>query len=169
MNLLFAQKDLEPSQFQKVKTHVEDFTSTQLGALSFDRKVAETILGSSISQHLQEDFGFVEAIAPSLAPGLGGSPRRTKRFLNTLLIRLDMGKKRGLNVNRSTLAKLMLLEYVRTEFFRELAKLQAYQDGFPKEIEFLEQHTQIKSVADQKTNEQGEKKSAENEESIKKL
>lgn len=145
MNILFAQKDLSSNEFDKIKKHVEDFKSTEFGALSLDRKISETTLKTTLSQQLQDDFSFVDAIAPSLAPGLGGSPRRTKRFLNTLLIRLDMGNKRGLEVNRSVMAKLMLLEYVKTEYFRELARLQSVQDGFPKEIEFLEKQAQTDS------------------------
>lgn len=158
MNILFAQKDLPGNDFDKVKKHVEDFKSTEFGALSVDRKIVETTLSIGISRQLHDDFAFVDAIAPCLVPGLGGSPRRTKRFLNTLLIRLDMGKKRGLDVNRSVMAKLMLLEYVKTEYFRELARLQSGQDGFPKEIEFLEKQAQInnKTVEDKKPNDSAE-------------
>ena len=152
MNILFAQKDLSSNDFAKIKNHVEDFKSTEFGALSLDRKISETTLKITLSQQLQDDFSFVDAIAPSLAPGLGGSPRRTKRFLNTLLIRLDMGNKRGLEVNRSVMAKLMLLEYVRTEYFRELARLQSVQGGFPKEIEFLEKHAQTDSKSTEEKN-----------------
>jgi len=152
MNILFAQKELSGDDFSKVKSHVGDFKSTEFGALSLDRKIAETTLKITLSQQLQDDFSFVDAIAPSLAPGLGGSPRRTKRFLNTLLIRLDMGNKRGLEVNRSIMAKLMLLEYVRTEYFRELARLQSVQDGFPKEIEFLEKQAQLDSKSTDEKN-----------------
>jgi hypothetical protein len=56
-------------------------------------------------------------------PGLGGNPRRTKRFLNTLLLRLTLGQDRGLALQRQILAKLMLLEYLRPEFFKQLARL----------------------------------------------
>lgn len=152
MNILFAQKELSSNDFEKVKNHVEDFKSTEFGALSLDRQISETTLKITVSQQLQDDFSFVDAIAPSLAPGLGGSPRRTKRFLNTLLIRLDMGNKRGLEVNRSIMAKLMLLEYVKTEYFKELARLQSVQDGFPKEIEFLEKQAQTDSKSTEEKN-----------------
>ena len=40
MNILFAQKELSSNDFDKVKNHVEDFKSTEFGAISLDRKIS---------------------------------------------------------------------------------------------------------------------------------
>ncbi len=78
---------------------------------------------------LQSDFYLIAQIVPVLAPGLAGNPRRAKRFLNTLLLRLSLAQRRGLQLERRILAKLMLLEYIRPEFFRDLANLQLAEGG----------------------------------------
>jgi hypothetical protein len=101
----------------------------------FGFAAAQTLIGAA-------NFppGFVEGltlsgrIAPILATGLNGNPRQCKRFLNTLLMRLEMAKSRNIPLKQGVLAKLMLLEYFRPESFRKLAKLQADQDGRPKHL-----------------------------------
>lgn len=45
-----------------------------------------------------------------------------------------MGKDRGLELKQRVLAKLMLLEYLKPEFFRQLARVQASESGKPREL-----------------------------------
>ena len=139
MNLLFMQKHIgKPEDIEKVCKHLSDCTSSVLGELSFTIETSGK-LGLKPEGNLQEDLDFIAQIAAILSPGLGGSPRRTKRFLNALILRLKMGELRGLNLKRQILAKLMLLEYLKPEFFKDLARLQSLQEGKPKELTLIEQ------------------------------
>jgi hypothetical protein len=87
---------------------------------------------------LEDDLNMVERVAPLLGTIMNGNPRQCKRFLNTLLLRLEMGRSRRIKLQQRVLAKLMLLEYFRTESFRRLAEIQFAQDGSPKELGQME-------------------------------
>ena len=137
-NLLFAELDLEANDYGKVRDSLAEPGAdgvSELSELSFDLQAARNLLGeTAIPAQLEKDLDLVAQVAPVLAPGLGGNPRRVKRFLNTLLLRMAMGEDRNLNLQRQVLAKLMLLEYVKPEFFKKLAELQANQGGRPSEL-----------------------------------
>ena len=139
INLLFAQSNLEPASFKKVCESVAGFRPNNIADLSFDMEGCRRLISAAdIPQQLEHDLDLAAQIAPVLAPGLGGNPRRTKRFLNTLLLRMQMAEDRGLHLRRQILAKLMLLEYLKPEFFKHLARLQASQEGKPAELVMTE-------------------------------
>ena len=74
---------------------------------------------------------------------MNGNPRQCKRFLNTLLLRLQMAHSKGITLKQRVLAKLMLLEYFRTESFRRLAEIQFAQDGAPRELGLMEKAVRL--------------------------
>lgn len=134
-NLLFAELDLEADDYGKVRDSLAEPGANGISELSFDLQAARNLLEeTAIPAQLEKDLDLVAQVTPVLAPGLGGNPRRVKRFLNTLLLRMAMGEDRNLNLQRQVLAKLMLLEYVKPEFFKKLAELQARQGGRPSEL-----------------------------------
>lgn len=135
INLLFAQSNVDGASFNKLCESVAKFKANNISDLSFDMEGCRRLLSATdIPQQLEHDLDLAAQIAPVLAPGLGGNPRRTKRFLNTLLLRMQMAEDRGLELRRQILAKLMLLEYLKPEFFKHLARLQAAQEGKPAEL-----------------------------------
>ncbi len=105
---------------------------------SLDRASVEKAIGAKLEQDLDEAISLGDQIAPVLAAGLMGNPRQCKRFLNTLLMRLEMARAKKVALKRRTLAKLMLLEYMKPESFKELARLQAAQAGKSAELAALE-------------------------------
>ena len=105
---------------------------------SLDRASVEKAIGAKPEKDLDEALALGDQIAPVLAEGLMGNPRQCKRFLNTLLMRLEMARAKAVALKRRTLAKLMLLEYMKPESFKELARLQAAQAGKPAELAALE-------------------------------
>jgi hypothetical protein len=140
MGLLFAQRfATKPDDFAKITAHVAS-TATRVAAPAFDLETCRLLFPNSgwVTKDFEAELDLVAQIAPVLTPGLSGSPRRTKRFLNTLLLRLSMGEDRGLALNRRVLAKLMLLEYLKPEFFRQLARLQAADQGRPRDLALAE-------------------------------
>lgn len=135
INLLFAQSNLDETDFSSICNSIAKFKPNNVSDLSFDITICREVLEKeSITSQLEHDLDLTAQIAPVLASGLGGSPRRTKRFLNMMLLRMQMAEDRGLNLKRQILAKLMLLEYIRPIFFKQLAKIQADQEGKPEEI-----------------------------------
>jgi hypothetical protein len=149
INLLFAQSHLGGAGFKKVCEAVATFKPNNVSDLSFDMEGCRRLLpATDIPQQLEHDLDLTAQIAPVLAPGLGGNPRRTKRFLNTLLLRMEMAGDRGLDLRRQVLAKLMLLEYLKPEFFKHLARLQAAQEGKPEELTVTERTLRRQSSND---------------------
>ena len=82
---------------------------------------------------------FAKRLAPVLYEGMDGNPRRIKRFLNELWLRSVFAKARGIDVDHSAVAKLMVLEQVHEPAFNEMLdwvragtiedKLTALQEG----------------------------------------
>ena len=95
INILFAQLRLDTSTFDAASKKVAEFRPTEDRELSFDIETCRGIVpGGQLSVELQSDFELTAQIAPVLTPGLGGSPRRTKRFLNALLLRMELSSTR---------------------------------------------------------------------------
>lgn len=110
---------------------------------AFNYASAKELLGE-VPREFEENLILSEQLAPLLATGLNGNPRQCKRFLNTLILRLQMAESRGIKLSKRTLAKLMLLEYFRPETFRLLAQMQASQLGIPNELVIIESKVFVK-------------------------
>lgn len=142
MNVLFAALYLDESEFKLISESVAAFRPDNITDLAFDAAKARTLLSgvdSTILGKIEGDIDFTAQIAPVLAPILSGTPRRIKRFLNALLLRMQMGEARGLDLKRRVLTKLMLLEYLKEEFFQQLAHMQSAQNGRPEEFAKIEE------------------------------
>lgn len=109
---------------------------------SLDQAAVQKAIGKKLEPDLEEALVLGDQISPVLATGLMGNPRQCKRFLNTLLMRLSMAGAKDVKLKKRVLAKLMLLEYMKPESFKELARLQAAQLGKPGELAALERQTE---------------------------
>ena len=94
--------------------------------------IAKGVL-SSVPPELEADFTIANRIAPTLSRGLRGNPRQLKRFLNTMLLRSETARRRGVILDPAVLAKLMVLEQQQPEF-QQLFLWQLNQDGTPEEL-----------------------------------
>jgi hypothetical protein len=92
----------------------------------------------TVPTQLEDDFTLVAQMGAVLAELTEGNPRQTKRFLNSLMLRLDMAGARGVMVRLNVMAKLMLLEDARIEAFIALGDWQRRQGGKPSELVALE-------------------------------
>ena len=63
------------------------------------------------------EMQFAARLTPILYEKLLGSPRRVKRFLNDLGVRSSIARRRGIELNVSVVAKLMVLELLLPEEF----------------------------------------------------
>lgn len=144
ISLLFTQlAGVKPDQLKQCADWAFSADSIREGR-AFGSASAEELL-EAVPERLPEQLALASRISSILAPGLNGNPRQCKRFLNMLLMRLSMAERRGIkDLKQRVLAKLMLLEYLRSETFKRLAELQAEQEGFPNEIAALEAHANAK-------------------------
>lgn len=138
VNLLFAKRaQLRTGEFEAARQAVVGSEGAPVMGVRFNIGVATELL-CSVPEDLKESLALAERVAPVLAAGLKGNPRQCKRFLNTLSMRLEMAKSRSLPLEQTILAKLMVLEYLKPEWFRRLAELQAGEEGRPLVLVNLE-------------------------------
>ena len=135
INLLFAKKGgLTPGQFDSLRAAaIANKTEGALHEVRLNHGIAEQVLGT-VPAKLAESLDLARRIAPLLSTGLSGNPRQCKRFLNALVMRIEMAKTRNVDLKQRVLAKLMLLEYFKPESFKKLAEAQAEQGGKPVEL-----------------------------------
>jgi hypothetical protein len=134
INLLFTRKaNLAPKKFEAARQCVLTCETDNLLGVRFNKDMALKVLGE-LPKELDDDLSLAQRIGPMLATILSGNPRQCKRFLNTLVMRSEMAKSRGVELKKRVLAKLMLLEYFKTESFKKLAESQAEHGGKPKDL-----------------------------------
>jgi len=137
INLLFASKHLNQQQFTELLGKVE---TARQGA-NFNAPIDTSWFAKNVvplSEALKEELMITQQINDLLYDFLKGNPRQVKRFINALLLRINLAKLRGVDLKKQVLAKLMSLEYKQAEFFRSLDDWQSQQHGIPKQIEELE-------------------------------
>lgn len=110
---LLLEKKLEKEDFNKILEYIrsikpyEEFTYS-----SFEAKDKE------LADKCREALYLSGQISSVLAKQINGNPRQCKRFLNTLFMRLDMAKTRGVDLKQDVMAKLMLIEYFYGTFYK---------------------------------------------------
>jgi predicted KAP-like P-loop ATPase len=145
LNLLFAEKHTTaPDRFPEFCEKVRQ--ATAYDQVAFRAEDAEALLGDPPSEALLEDLALAARIAPVLALSAEGNPRQTKRFLNALLLRLEMAEARNVKLDRAVAAKLLLLEYFQPQLFADLARSAAAAGGRPPEIRMLEAEARGETV-----------------------
>jgi hypothetical protein len=132
INLLFAEQHLEGEQLDRLREEARQRRSEDQLGVVMNYGIALDVLGAPQAD-LDRDFSLASRIAPILARGLRGNPRQIKRFLNTLTLRLDTAKRRGVELDPAVLAKLMVLE-LDLGAFERLFRWQLAQDGRPSQI-----------------------------------
>jgi predicted KAP-like P-loop ATPase len=143
IKLLFVNSpDVNKEQFEQIRSTALERALSSFQVQCLDYECIKGVM-QDVSQEIIDGFTLAESLAPILAVGLSGNPRQTKRFLNTLKMRIEMAKARGVELNLRKLAKLMLLEYFQTEPFKKLAELQASQEGKPRILEILEKEREL--------------------------
>ncbi|MBZ0285248.1 MAG: KAP family NTPase [Anaerolineae bacterium] len=140
INMLFCQLSLVESDFGIVLTACGESLKQKRTAIFGYQEIVNSLTAQqkTPAADLETQISLSRTISPSLADILKGNPRQTKRLLNSLLLRLELAKVAGLTINPSVLVKLMVLEYVRPDQFRELYDIQARQHGTPSELGIME-------------------------------
>ena len=137
ITLLFLQGKISEEEFNKCIKWIPNPETIHEGKTFSSKEISEIV--GDLSDELREDLMLAQRIGPVLGVGLNGNPRQCKRFLNTLVMRIRMAKSRDINLQRRVLAKLMLLEYFRPQFFRSLLEWQSVQEGIPEQLKLMEE------------------------------
>lgn len=152
--------ELDEEQRRQAREFAIKTNSENLSAVNFNLTIAQELFGDRLPNTLKEQLTLAGRISPVLASGLKGNPRQCKRFLNTLLMRLEMAAFRKVELQQRVLAKLMLLEYFKPESFRRLADLQSEQNGQPREIAAMEQAARGRDESETDNESGGEERKA---------
>jgi hypothetical protein len=132
LNLLFAELRLDDEAMKRIRDEASARRQQNVFSVAMNYGIARGILGDLPSE-LEGDFTIANRIAPTLSRGLRGNPRQLKRFLNTMLLRLETARRRNVDLDPAVLAKLMVLEQQGNEF-QKLFLWQMNQDGTPDEL-----------------------------------
>ncbi len=135
---LLFQNELNDGDFNKFLTYIakskkDNFLEFELSFENLNEKLPE------IAAQSRDALSLAKQLSSVLSIGLNGNPRHCKRFLNSLSMREKMSSHRNLTLDRKVLAKLMLLEYFKTELFRKLSEIQSLEKGKPNELKLIEE------------------------------
>ncbi len=151
-NLLVAERLLDPDDFAKVLASAQRIRQSGELKVSCNVGIAREALPEDLPASLEAEFGIIEQLIGPLASGLKGNPRQIKRYLNTFDMRRRTAKRREMPIDEAVLAKLVVLEYVRDDRYRELHGWQRQGNGLSEEIARLEEALEdLSSVEADKT------------------
>lgn len=120
---LFFQKELPNEEFTKIIEMIKEGKKENF----FDYELSYTTISEFVSENaekIKDSFALANQLSPILSDKLNGNPRHCKRFLNSLIMRERMANSRKIPIQRTILAKLMLLEYFKRTYFQELYSIQ---------------------------------------------
>lgn len=146
INLLFAQKHItDPQKYEELRIKIFEAKKTNLFNQVFNAGKIQEYIGADIPD-LKKDLILSAQITPILSSGLNGNPRQCKRFLNTLLLRMQMASSKGIEIEKRILAKIMLLEHFKNEAFKFIQTRIDSESGILKEFEGLEKNRNTKEI-----------------------
>ncbi len=139
MVLLFSQKELSISNYHEVlKAYKDKLKDNRYSRFTFS-DVKEVIPVEDLSEEYQDRLTFIVKSSELITEGLKGNPRQVKRFLNAFILRKKLATTANLSsIRDEVLVKLMILEYVKPNMFKQLFQWQAIYDGFPPQVKQLE-------------------------------
>lgn len=109
--LLQIRSLVEPPEYAQI---VSDVSVARRGAIAL-----ETV-ASLQKDEFVEQRNNAARIRPIVHEKTKGNPRRIKRFLNDLSVRLSIASRRGITLDAATIAKLMVLEQYFPDEFKEV-------------------------------------------------
>lgn len=113
ISCLLLEKELNKDEFSKILEYIRHLRPYEkLAYSSLSEKKSE------LADKCRKTLYLSEQISSVLAKQINGNPRQCKRFLNTLFMRLDMAKARGIDLKQDVTAKLMLIEYFCNPFYK---------------------------------------------------
>lgn len=143
ITLLLVEAELgsEHAGFKKLLEKArEDMRRPWLSEGITGKAMAEA-MGGSVPAEADQALVLAGQLTAMLAEGTKGNPRQIKRFLNSMLLRREIGEARGFggDISVPVLAKLMLAERFKSDFFEEIAReASGSKDGHSARLRMLE-------------------------------
>lgn len=119
LSCLLLESSLSKEDFKTFLNVIHEMKPDEELTMELLEKEAKTI-----ADKCKSSISLAKQISSVLAPSINGNPRQCKRFLNTLSMRQSLAKARGVNLDRNVLAKLLLAEYFKQDFFVDISKKQ---------------------------------------------
>ncbi|WP_303919407.1 P-loop NTPase fold protein [Draconibacterium sediminis] len=136
LTLLFCQRDLK-NEFDNI---IQEF-------IAFRKKDRHSTFGFQQiklaigDKEGLENLAIIPILSPLITDGLKGNPRQIKRFLNAFTIRQKLANVANIGDFRNdVLIKLMILEYMKEERFKELFNKQSSENGYPAFVKEIEEN-----------------------------
>lgn len=113
ISCLLLEKKLQKEEFSEILEYIRQLKP-------YDKLIYTSLSEekSDLADKCRDSLYLSEQISSILAKQINGNPRQCKRFLNTLFMRLDMAKTRGVDLKQDVMAKLMLIEYFYGTFYK---------------------------------------------------
>lgn len=116
-----------------------------------DRRTVEAAMEGPVPGDVDQALTLAAHVTKILSEGTRGNPRQIKRFLNSLMLRQAIAEARGFgaDVQRPTLAKIMLAERFYPDFYEQFARLAAASpDGKVNALGRFEDHVRTPPAAE---------------------
>lgn len=113
ISCLLLEKKLQKEEFSEILEYIRQLKP-------YDKLIYTSLSEekSDLADKCRDSLYLSEQISSILAKQINGNPRQCKRFLNTLFMRLDMAKTRGVDLKQDVMAKLMLIEFFYGTFYK---------------------------------------------------
>jgi predicted KAP-like P-loop ATPase len=140
MTLLFCYRDLPSADYAACLTKCRQLrVDNRFRSFGF-ANVKEALGQTAMPSRLHDALSLLAVAATLITECLKGNPRQVKRFLNAYTLRRKLAEVAKMDTLRDeVLIKLMLLEYAEPSRFKDLAKWQEEDRGYPKKLKALEE------------------------------
>jgi len=143
ITLLLVEAELgsEHAGFKKLLEKARDDMRRPWLSEGITAKAMAEAMGGSVPAEADQALVLAGQLTAMLAEGTKGNPRQIKRFLNSMLLRREIGEARGFggDISVPVLAKLMLAERFKPDFFEEIAReASGSKDGHSARLRMLE-------------------------------
>jgi predicted KAP-like P-loop ATPase len=139
--LIEAEVGSEDAGFNKLLTAAREDIIRPWLSQGISPKSLKDALGDETPLFARQALVLSNQITDMLSEGTRGNPRQIKRFLNSMILRQAVGDARGFGkeINVPVLAKLMLAERFKPDFFEAIAReVSEAKDGKSDKIRMFE-------------------------------
>lgn len=118
--LLLQKSFSESNQFDRIFNHLKERKDNDLVNFKINKNMFEDKKFDNEKEKINLCIDSSKQIGEVLAIGFNGNPRQCKRFLNATELRHHMASFRNINLDKQVLMKIMLIEYFKPSFFKEI-------------------------------------------------
>lgn len=140
--LVEAELGTDDSGFQKLLNAAREDMRRPWLSKGITTPVMNDAMGGQVPPAADQAMVLAAQLTAMLSEGTKGNPRQIKRFLNSMLLRKAISEARGFGneISMKVLAKLMLAERFKPDFFEEVAReASSDADGKSARVELLEE------------------------------